>query len=199
MHDQMRVPSLFLLLFLLSGPTYGQVRDPISEPIIKRGLSVEIREIARLPDTSRIYPSDQHRTGYARVNYVRDLADGRRLANDTRGFLYLLDSDNQPSLYLDVGALFPLSHYNGNSAGFTGFNFHPEFSRNGLFYTAHIERAMRNPVPPTLYHRDLPRKIPTIISLLMNGVPLTLLPTSSRVVVVSCCASVMRWSQRDIL
>ncbi len=144
----MRVTSLLVLLFSLSGPGYGQVRNPIPEPIIKRGLSVEIREIARLPDTSRIYPSDQHREGHARINYVRDLPDGRRFANDTRGLLYLLDRDNQPALYLDFGALFPLTYYEGNSAGLTGFNFHPEFARNGLFYTAHVERAMRNPAVP---------------------------------------------------
>lgn len=159
MHIQIRIVSLFVLLYLFSGPMYGQIREPIAESIIKRGLSVEIREIARLPDTSRVYPSDQHRAGYARVNYVRELADGRRFANDTRGFLYLLDRYNQPSLYLDVGAVFPLSYYDGNSAGFTGFNFHPEFSRNGLFYTAHIERAMRNPampdfVPPGFIPKD---------------------------------------------
>jgi hypothetical protein len=127
---------------------YGQVRNPIPEPIIKRGLNVEIREVARLPDTSKLYPANQHRAGWARVNYVRDLADGRRFANDTRGFLYLLDSDNNPSLYADVGAVFPLSFYNGLSAGFTGFKFHPEFTRNGLFYTTHVERAMRNPATP---------------------------------------------------
>ena len=148
MHIHMRVVSLLALLFSFSGSLYGQFRNPILEPIIKRGLSVEIREIARLPDTSKIYPPDQHRVGYARINYVRDLADGRRFANDTRGFLYLLDSDNQPSLYLDFGAIFPLSHYDGLSAGFSGFTFHPEFVRNGMFYTAHVERAMRNPATP---------------------------------------------------
>ena len=148
MHIHKRVISLFILLFSFSGPMYGQLRDPIPEPIIKRGLSVEIREIARLPDTSKLYPANQHRVGYARINYVRDLPDGRRFANDTRGFLYLLDRDNQSSLYFDFGALFPLSHYNGLSAGFTGFKFHPEFAQNGLFYTTHVERAMRNPSSP---------------------------------------------------
>lgn len=148
MHIQNRIVSLFVLLFLFSGPMQGQIRDPIAEPIIKRGLSVEIREIARLPNTSKIYPADKHRTGWARVNYVRDLADGRRFVNDTRGFLYLLDSDNQPGVYLDAGAIFPLTFYDGLAAGLMAFELHPEFDRNGLFYTSHIEHAMRNPSTP---------------------------------------------------
>ncbi len=148
MSMKIRVVSLFILLVSLSASLYGQVDDPIPGRIIKRGLMVEIREIARLSDTSKVYPPDIHRAGYARVNYVRDLPDGRRFANDTRGFLYLLDSENQPSLYLNFGELFPLSHYDGLSAGFSGFTFHPEFAQNGLFYTAHVERAKDNPAIP---------------------------------------------------
>ncbi len=148
MHIQMRVVSLLGLILSLSSPLYGQVSNPIAEPIIKRGLNVEIRELVRLPDTSKIYPADQHRDGWARVNYVRELADGRRFANDTRGLLYLLDDDNRPSVYLDVGAVFPLTYYDGLAAGLMAFELHPEFARNGLFYTSHIERAMRNPATP---------------------------------------------------
>jgi hypothetical protein len=148
MHIQIIVVSLSVLLFSFSGPMYGQIRNPIPESIIKKGLSVEIREVTRLPDTSKIYPADQHRDGWARVNYVRELADGRRFANDTRGFLYLLDRDNHPSLYVDVGAAFPLTFYDGLAAGLMAFEFHPEFARNGLFYTSHIERALWNPSTP---------------------------------------------------
>ena len=46
--------------------------------------------------------------GWARVSYVRDLPDGRRFANDSRGFLYLLDRNNQPSVYANVGAGVPV-------------------------------------------------------------------------------------------
>ena len=89
------------------------------------------------------------------VSYVRDLADGRRFANDSRGFLYLLDRDNRPSLYADVGAAFPLSFYGGLASGFIGFEFHPEFAQNGLFYTAHVERAIRTSMrSPLLWSAD---------------------------------------------
>ena len=64
--------------------------NPIPERIVKRGIAVEVVELARLPDTRGIRPADQDVTpaGWARINYVRDLPDGRRFANNSRGFLY---------------------------------------------------------------------------------------------------------------
>lgn len=124
--------------------------NPIPEPVTKHGLSVEIRDLVRLPDTRGLRPADQDVTpaGWARINYVRDLPDGRRFVNDSRGFLYLLDRDNRPSVYADVGATFPLAVYNRLESGLIAFTFHPEFARNGLFYTVHAERAAGNPAKP---------------------------------------------------
>src|SRR5688500_2627537 len=127
----------------------AQVTDPLPS-IVKRGLSVEIRDVVRLPQTRGLRPADQdvNPAGWARVSYVRDLPDGRRFANDSRGFLYLLDRDNKPSVYANVGAIFPLTVYNRLESGFVGFDFHPEFARNGLFYTVHAERVAGNPAKP---------------------------------------------------
>ncbi len=145
---RIRLVIFIVLASFGAGNMYAQISNPIAEPIVKRGLSVEIRDVARLPDTSGLYPADQDAAGWARVSYVRDLADGRRFANDSRGFLYLLDRDNRPSLYADIGAAFPLTFYGGLVSGFIGFEFHPEFAQNGLFYTSHVERAIRNPATP---------------------------------------------------
>ena len=124
--------------------------NPIPARIPKRGLTVEIVDVVRLPDTRGLRPADQDvvPAGWARVSYVRDLPDGRRFANDSRGLLYLLDRNNQPSVYANVGAAFPLAVYNRLESGFIGFDFHPEFARNGLFYTVHAERAVGNPAVP---------------------------------------------------
>ncbi len=124
--------------------------NPIPEPVTKRGLAVEIGNLARLPDTRGIRPADQDVSpaGWARINYVRDLPDGRRFANDSRGFLYLVGADNQPQVYADVSKAFPLTVYNRLSSGFIGFAFHPEFAKNGLFYTLHAERGPGNPKAP---------------------------------------------------
>ena len=124
--------------------------NPIPAPVVKRGLAVEIRDVVRLPETRGLRPPDQDvvPAGWARVSYVRDLPDGRRFANDSRGFLYLLDRNNQPSVYANVGAAFPFAIYTRLESGFIGFDFHPEFAKNGLFYTVHGERAMGNPAVP---------------------------------------------------
>ena len=66
--------------------------NPIPAPITKRGLQVEIKDLVRLPDTRGVLPADQDVTpaGWARISYVRDLPDGRRFVNDSRGRLYLI-------------------------------------------------------------------------------------------------------------
>ncbi len=148
----MRVPVVIVALLGLwtAGAIHAQIADPIRAPVEKRGLTVAIRDVVRLPDTRGMRPADQDVTpaGWARVSYVRDLPDGRRFANDSRGLLYLLDRQNQPSVYANVAAAFPFAIYGRLESGFVGFDFHPEFARNGLFYTVHAERATGNPATP---------------------------------------------------
>lgn len=129
----------------------GQITsNPIPEPIVKRGLAVQINDLVRLPDTRSMRPADQDVTpsGWARVSFVRDLPDGRRFANDSRGILYLLHGGDAPTIYANVAQAFPFGIYNRLESGFIGFAFHPEFATNGLFYTIHSERAAGNPRPP---------------------------------------------------
>jgi hypothetical protein len=148
----MRASTIFVLVATIAAAPDAidaQVTDPLSAPVDKRGLMVEIRDVARLPDTRSLLAPDQdvNPAGWARVSFVRDLPDGRRFVNDSRGFLYLLDGD-RPTVYADLRATFPLSVYNRLESGFIGFDFHPEFARNGLFYTVHGERAEGNPATP---------------------------------------------------
>jgi hypothetical protein len=149
----MRTRSLAIVPFLMlcaAGTSQAQVTNPIPAPIEKKGIAVEIKDYVRLPDTRMVRPSDQdvNNPGWARVSYVRDLPDGRRFANDSRGFLYLIDSNNQPHVYADVAKAFPNGVYNRLESGFIGFVFHPEFATNGLFYTVHSERGPGNPKTP---------------------------------------------------
>src|SRR5262245_48785748 len=75
--------------------------NPFPAPIAKRGLTIEIKDVVRLPDTRGMRPADQdvNPSGWARINFVRDAPDGRRFVNDSRGVLYVLDSSNKPSVY----------------------------------------------------------------------------------------------------
>jgi hypothetical protein len=58
--------------------------NPLPAPIERRGLTVEIRDVVRLPETRGLRPADQdvNPAGWARVSFVRDLPDGRRFVND---------------------------------------------------------------------------------------------------------------------
>lgn len=140
-----------LLAALATALLNGQITaNPIPAPIEKRGLAVEITDGVRLPDTRALHPQDDvNPAGWARISYVRDLPDGRRFANDSRGVLYLLAANTgAPSVYLDMAATFPRTVYNRLESGFISFAFHPEFARNGLLYTVHAERAPGNPAIP---------------------------------------------------
>ena len=124
--------------------------NPFPAPVEKRGLTVELRDVVRLPETRGMRPADQdvNPSGWARISFVRDAPDGRRFVNDSRGFLYLMDRSNKLSVYVNVGEIFPMANYNRLESGFIGFTFHPEFAKNGLFYTVHSERAPGNPGKP---------------------------------------------------
>ncbi|HUI78616.1 MAG TPA: PQQ-dependent sugar dehydrogenase [Bryobacteraceae bacterium] len=139
-----------LALLALGASDAPITKNPIPEPIVKRGIAVEIKDLVRLPDTRGLRPADKDVApdAWARVSYVRDLPDGRRFANDSRGFLYLIDASNQTHVYADVAAAFPLAVYGRLESGFIGFVFHPEFAKNGLFYTVHSETGPGNPKTP---------------------------------------------------
>jgi hypothetical protein len=123
---------------------------------------VEIRDVVRLPRTLGLLPAEQdvNPAGWARVSFVRDVADGRRFSNDQRGFIYLLVDGSAPAVYLDTRSAFPYTIYNRLESGLVGFDFHPEFANNGLFYTVHGEYAVDNPatldvIPPGYTYADV--------------------------------------------
>jgi hypothetical protein len=126
------------------------IENPIPAPVEKRGLEIELRDYVRLPRTLGLLPADDdvNPAGYARVSFVRDAPDGRRFANDQRGFIYLLQEGAEPAIYLDFRPSFPHTLYNRLESGLIGFGFHPEFAENGLLYTVHVEHVRDNPARP---------------------------------------------------
>ena len=108
---------------------------------------LELAEYARLPITGD--PGGENTRGQlARVNFLRDEPGGRRFfVNDLNGPLYILDKKTrQFATYLDFNGaggrpgLFARLTFERNFAtGLINFLFDPDYARNGVFYTIHME------------------------------------------------------------
>lgn len=109
--------------------------------------TLELADYAQMPITGD--PNGQNTRGQlARVNYMRDEPGGRRFfVNDLNGPLYIVDKDTKKfTTYLDFNGLggrpglFPKFTFERNFAtGLTNFIFDPDYARNGVFYTIHLE------------------------------------------------------------
>jgi glucose/arabinose dehydrogenase/mono/diheme cytochrome c family protein len=110
-------------------------------------LALELEDYAALPITAD--NTDQNtRAQLARVNSLRDEPGGRRFfVNDLNGPLYILDKQTKAfTKYLDFNGLaerpglFPKFTYARNFAtGLTNVILDPDYARNGVFYTLHME------------------------------------------------------------
>src|SRR5205085_5195696 len=81
---RVRLVVVLLLAIGTGGLLEAQITsNPIPAPIVKRGILVEVKDLVRLPDTRGVRPltQDVSPAGWARINFVRDLPDGRRFAN----------------------------------------------------------------------------------------------------------------------
>jgi len=120
-------------------------------------LALELQDYAALPITAD-NTNDNTRAQLVRVNYLRDEPGGRRFfVNDLNGPLYILDKQKKTvTTYLDFNGaggrpgLFPKFTFERNFAtGLTNFLFDPDYSRNGVFYTIHMEDpAVAAPAAP---------------------------------------------------
>ncbi|GAA3538822.1 hypothetical protein GCM10022419_018530 [Nonomuraea rosea] len=149
MPKTLRCLLVALLAVALCGPQAvalaepAPVDDPIPDAPTPSALTLTLEEFASFPKTETIPPPvDQRLVRWARINYLGELPDGSRrlFANDLNGILYLLDK-GQPHPYLDVAAAFAPDFVSGRGLG-SGFGFaafHPDFGRNGRFYTVHTE------------------------------------------------------------
>lgn len=111
------------------------ITHPIPKPIKKSELTVGLQEIAQIPH------SGTDRGKEARLNFLTHAGDGsgRLFVNDMRGYLYVI-VDGNPSLYLNLRKIICADFtYESGQQGFAYFAFHPEFPRNGIFYTVTSE------------------------------------------------------------
>jgi mono/diheme cytochrome c family protein len=110
-------------------------------------LVLDLQDYAAAPITADNTDANT-RAQLARVNYLRDEPGGRRFfVNDLNGPLYILDKQTKTfTKYLDFNGLaggaglFPKFTYARNFAtGLTNVILDPDYVRNGVFYTLHME------------------------------------------------------------
>ncbi|MEU1844117.1 PQQ-dependent sugar dehydrogenase [Micromonospora sediminicola] len=142
------VTAVTLVLSTLVGAparAAAAVDDPIPRTPTQSRLGLVLQEYASFPQsTPNPAPVDERLVRKARINTISELPDrsGRRAVPDLNGNLYLV-RDGVPHVYLDVAATFAPQFFSGRGLG-QGFGyvaFHPDFARNGRFYTIHTEQA----------------------------------------------------------
>ncbi len=109
--------------------------NPIPKPVEVSKLVVALQLVAQIPPSS-----DSGRLPLTRITKLDYAPDKKGLfVVDLRGKLYRLNK-NHPQVYMDMARLMPkFIHEPSLATGFGSFAFHPEFSKNGLFYTTHSE------------------------------------------------------------
>jgi len=119
------------------------VADPIRDDPVMSSLGIVLKEIATFPSSEPTPPPvDPRLRRRARINHLGEVPDGshRRFVPDLNGSLYILNGDST-AVYLDVKASIGARFFSGKGMG-SGFgfaSFHPEFRKNGKFYTVHTE------------------------------------------------------------
>lgn len=105
-------------------------------------LSLEFADYFELPITGDM-SADRVSGVLARGSILRDEPGGgqRFFINDLTGPLYILDKQTkQLTTYLNFDGLFPkFTAAQGYAAGMMNFVFDPDYARNGIFYTLHME------------------------------------------------------------
>jgi glucose/arabinose dehydrogenase len=127
--------------------------------------TLEVAEYAELPVTGDNKSTNLISGQLARGSILRDEPGGQRFfVNDLNGPLYILNKQTkQVTTYLnfdgtaDHAGLFPkFTAAQGFAAGLMNFVFDPDYARNGIFYTLHME----NPNTPAESAMPKPGVVP---------------------------------------
>ncbi|HEY2204528.1 MAG TPA: PQQ-dependent sugar dehydrogenase [Pseudonocardia sp.] len=126
-----------------SAPQGVPLKNPLPEPAAA-GLGLTLTPFAQIPRSTTNPPVDagDNLDRWARINYLGEIPDGsgRLFVPDLNGKLYVL-RNGKPQVYLDVAKQVGPAFWDHEGIG-TGFGFvafHPDFARNGKFYTVDSE------------------------------------------------------------
>jgi len=121
-------------------------------PVKASGLAIELEDVVEIPRLPG-------RTAYKGITLLRPdpREDGALFVDELMGILYRVRGDEVRE-FLDVRTFFPEFLCDpGVASGLGSFALHPEFARNGVFYTIHSERRRGSPV---INPNDVPADVP---------------------------------------
>ena len=136
----MRTLIIVLTLGYLTPMAFSQNHFP--ETIPTSDLMVRIEDFATIPDSRSNQPP--------RLNVLTPDPSGRLFVNDQRGPLYAIDSNSDPTEFLDIRNFPQLSITSTSEAGFQSFAFHPDYLNEGTegfgrLYTIHSSNNRTSP------------------------------------------------------
>ena len=121
-------------------------------PVRKSDLVVELEDFAQIPRLPG-------RTPYKGITLLRPdpREPGALLFDELMGILYRV-KDRKVSVFLDVRGIFPEFVTDpGVATGLGSFALHPDFIRNGIFYTTHAENFRHT---SAINSSDIPADVP---------------------------------------
>ena len=136
-----RICLVLISILVFSSVSYAQITNPIPEKIEFSKLAVGLQEIVQIPTSGTT-------RSVARLNFLTHSGDGsgRLFVNDMRGKFYVI-INGKASLYMNFKNLVCSGFsYENSQQGFSYFAFHPEFEKNGIFYTVNTEEK-NNRIP----------------------------------------------------
>lgn len=172
---------------------------PTSSPVSRHTL--ELADFLQMPVTADPV-GDNTRAQLARVNFLRDEPGGRRFfITDLNGPLYIVDKRTKAfTTYLNFNGLgsrtglFSKFTFERNLAtGLITVAFDPDYQRNGVFYTLHME-------DPTVAAASAAPRSGVVAGLDLSGYQTTTAITSPVPpgLIVNREAVVIEWTDRDI-
>lgn len=124
----------------------------LAPPVQPSGLTVELEDWVQIPRLPG-------RTAYKGITLLRPdpRTAGALFVDELMGVLYRV-ADRRPAVFLDVRPFFPDFLCDpGVASGLGSFALHPDFPRNGVFYTTHSESRRGKPV---INPADVPADLP---------------------------------------
>ncbi len=114
------------------------IANPIPERIPLSNLVINLKLLTQFPPSV-----DSGKHPAARITKLDfEPGTGDLFVLDLRGKLYKLQKNNKPVVWMDMAGLRPaFINEPGLATGFGSFAFHPDYARNGIFYTTHTEKA----------------------------------------------------------